>query len=161
MIPVWKAEFWSQHLTELVVAARIALPVAVLWSFVQTAISGTVAALAFSPTLLGLSVAMIGLDTATGCYKALRGDSEIFSTGVFGRVIDKILKYVVLIVAFAAIASAGEKAELPSLVFSWVRDFSYLVIIVREGGSAVENVWGQPLGALIGQFRETVGDVTK
>jgi hypothetical protein len=161
MIPVWRAEFWSQHLTELVVAARIALPVAVLWSFIQTAVSGTVTALAFSPVLLGLSVAMIGLDTATGCYKALRSDDVIFSSGVFGRVIDKILKYVVLIVAFAAIASAGEKAELPSLVFSWVRDFSYLVIIVREGGSAVENVWGQPLGALIEQFRETVGDVTK
>ena len=162
MIPIWKPEFWAEHTVQLVPAAKIALPVAVLGSFLETLLAGTASALAFSPTLLGLSIAMIALDTATGCYKAIRGDTEdIFSSATFGRVVDKALKYTVLILAFSAIASAGERAELPSLVFSWVRDFSYLVIIVREAGSAVENIWNQPLGELIGEFRETVGEVSK
>ena len=162
MIPIWKADFWAEHIVQLAPAAKVALPFALLWSFLETAISGTAAALAFSPTLLGLSIAMIALDTITGSYQALRNDNQqVFSSATFGRVVDKVLKYVVLILAFSAIASAGERAELPSLVFSWVRDFSYLVIIVREAGSAVENIWGEPLGKLVGQFRETVGEVSK
>jgi len=47
------------------------------------------------------------------------------------------------------------------MAFSWLRDFGYLVVIVREGSSAVENVWGRPLGELMSQFRKTVQNVSK
>jgi len=162
MIPVWKLRFWTEHVGELVPVAKIAAPIALVWSFVDRALAGTIAALAFNPTLLGLSMVAIVLDTTTGCYKALRKDTEeIFDTATFGRVIDKTLKYTVIVVAFSAIAAAGERGELPNFAFAWLRDFGYLVVVVRESGSAVENLWGKPLGEVIGQFRDTVQDVTR
>lgn len=161
MVPLWKLRFWTDHVEGLLVSAKAALPVAVLWSFVQTMLEGTAEALAFSPTLLGLSILMVALDTATGCYQAISEAGSVWSTKAFGGVIDKTLKYVLLVVVFSAIASAGEQSALPAMLFGWLRDFSYLTIIVREGGSAIENIWGKPLGELIDQFRSTVDAASK
>lgn len=160
MIPIWRLRFWTTHVEGLVSSAKAALPLALIYSFMEKMLIGTADALAFSPTLLGLSMVMVVLDTVTGCYKAISHDDSIWSTKAFGGVIDKAIKYALLIIVFSAIASAGERAELPSVAFAWIRDFSYLVIIVREGGSAVENIWGKPLGDLIEQFRSTLGAVS-
>jgi len=161
MIPIWRPRFWIQHFAELIPAAKAALPVALLWSFVEKMAVGTVEALALSPALLGLSIIMVTLDTATGCYKVIQDQQSVWTTKAFGGMIDKILKYSILIVVFSAIAAAGERGELPTLAFAWIRDFAYLVVIVREGGSAVENLWGVPLGELVSQFRDTVSSASK
>lgn len=161
MIPFWRSQFWVEHLSELVPSLKVALPFAILWSFSQRMIVGTLDALAISPTLLGLSVVMVLLDTATGCYQVIQDDDSVWNTKAFGGMIDKVLKYAILIVVFSAIASAGERAKLPSFVFAWIRDFAYLVVVVREGGSAVENLWGKPLGDLIQQFRKTLRSASK
>lgn len=156
MIPIWKLRFWTDHLEPLLSSARAALPIAVLWSFFEQMALGTVEALAFSPVLLGLSIVMVALDTATGCYKVIQDDGSVWSTKAFGGMIDKMLKYAVVVLVFSGIAAAGERGELPTMAFEWIRDFGYLVVIVREGGSAIENLWGKPLGELLAQFRDTV-----
>lgn len=161
MIPFWRPRFWTEHLGELVPAAKAAVPLALLWSFVQKMVAGTIEALALSPVLLGLSVLMVLLDTGTGCYKVIEDDESVWTTRGFGGMVDKILKYSILIIVFSAIASAGERGDLPTLAFGWIRDFAYLVVIVREGGSAVENLWGRPLGELVSEFRGTVDSVSK
>jgi len=159
MVPFWRPQFWTDHVLTLIPVSKIAVPVAILWSFAEQMLVGAADAFAFSPYLLAISVSMVVLDTGTGCYKALRSDTTVWSTLAFGGVVDKAIKYAILILVFSGIASAGETSKLPAFAFSWIRDFGYVVIIVREGGSAVENVWGKPLGELISQFRETLSNV--
>jgi len=163
MIPFWRLQFWTEHTVDLISTStlKVAFLLSIVWSFVQKMALRTVDALAFSPTLLGLSMLMVVLDTGTGCYKSLRGDGEVFSTWQFGRVIDKAIKYTVVVLVFSGIAAVGERGRLPELALAWLRDFGYLVIIVREGGSAIENVWGEPLGEVISQFRETVSEASQ
>jgi len=109
MVPVWKLRFWTEHFLELVPTSKVAVPIAVLWSFLERMWVGTVDAVAFSPVLLGISVAAITLDTITGSYKALTNpEAEVFSSATFGRVIDKCLKYVAVVVAFSLIAGQSE-----------------------------------------------------
>jgi len=91
----------------------------------------------------------------------LQDDESVWTTKAFGGMVDKTLKYAILIVVFSGIAAAGEKGALPTVAFGWIRDFGYLVVIVREGGSAVENLWGKPLGKLVSQFRDTVSSIDK
>jgi len=162
MVPFWRLRFWTEHFLDLLPPSKIAVPLALGWSFAERMWLGTVHALEFSPVLLGLSMTAVVVDTATGCYDAItRPSAEVFSSATFGRVIDKGIKYVAVILVFSAIAAAGERSELPTVAFSWLRDFGYLVVIVREGSSAVENVWGKPLGKLIVQFRSTLQEVSE
>jgi hypothetical protein len=161
MIPFWRPRFWTSHFGELVGAVKAALPIAVLWSFVQQMVAKTAAGLAPDPFLLGLSILMVIFDTGTGCYKVIKNQESVWSTKAFGGMVDKIIKYAILILVFNSIAAAGARADLPTAAFAWIGDFGYLVVIVREGGSAIENVWGRPLGELMAQFGDTVDTASK
>jgi hypothetical protein len=159
MVPFWRLQFWTDHILNLIPVSKIAVPIAILWSFAERMLVGAADAFAFSPYLLAISVSMVLLDTGTGCWKAIQSEKTVWSTMAFGGAIDKVLKYTVIIIVFSGIASAGENAQLPAYAFSWLRDFGYLVVIIREGGSAVENVSGKSLGEVISQARKRMSSV--
>jgi len=142
-------------------AWKAALPLTIAWGFFEKMFFGTLDALDVSPVLLGLAVGMLLLDTVTGCYKGWASESDELNTHAFGAFFDKIVKYAAVVVVFSSIAAVAERGQLPEIALAWIRDFGYLVIVVREGGSALENLWEKPLGKLLGQFRDTVSNVSR
>lgn len=160
MVPFWRLQFWTDHVLNLISVSKIAVPIAILWSFAERMLVAGADAFALSPYLLAISVSMVLLDTGAGCYAAIQSDSTVWTTGAFGGVVDKIVKYAIIIAVFTGIASAGENAELPAYAFTWLRDFGYIVVIIREGGSAVENVTGQSLGEVISQAQKRLSSIS-
>ena len=131
---IWRPRFWISAVMYLTPAWKAALPLTIAWGFFERMVFGTLDALNVSPVLLGLAVGMLFLDT---------------------------VKYAAVVVVFSAIAAVAERGQLPEIALAWIRDFGYLVVVVREGGSALENLWGKSLGKLIEQFRDTVSNVSR
>lgn len=161
MIPIWKLKFWAGILRDVEQVWWVALPLSALSTFLGRMINGTFSALDLQPVLLGLAMLAVIIDTGTGIYKAAKRDDLTLNGDMFGKIIDKLIKYSVLIIIFSAIAGAGEQAEFPAWAFAWIRDFGYMVVIAKDGISSIENVWDQAIGELIPRWKSMISQVSE
>jgi len=157
MNPIWRLQFWSDLYSDLLLYTwKAAVPTAALWYDLYAAWNGvatfaaeTANTVSLTEPLIGIAVGFFILDTFSGCWRAYTEDEFSLDGYNFERIFDKVAKYTITILVFGGLGAVAGEWSVTAYMLGWLADFGTIVVILKEGDSAFENMWGDGIIGIV------------